>query len=58
VKRAADDGSGVSASLTVHRLDPRTMQTTMLVALPSGATEADIAWTPDGTLLVAQGSTL
>jgi WD40-like Beta Propeller Repeat len=58
VKRAAGDGSGVSASLTVHRLDPRTMQTTMLVAVPSGATEADIAWTPDGTLLVAQGSTL
>jgi len=55
VKREAGPGA---ARLTVHSLDPKTRQTTALVDAPAGATEADLAWTPGGVLLVAQGTTL
>jgi hypothetical protein len=48
-RTAASEGQ--SAALTIRELDPSTRQTRPLVAVPSGATEADTAWTPDGFLL-------
>jgi len=39
--------------LVVERLDPKTRTTTVLVAVPDGSTEADLVWTPGGTLLMA-----
>ena len=42
--------------LTIRELNPGTGETRTLVRAPSGATEVDTAWTPDGMLLVsAQG---
>jgi WD40-like Beta Propeller Repeat len=59
VKREAGTGSARgSTSMSIHALDPGTRKTTFLVAAPSGAVEADTAWTPDGLLLMASGSTL
>jgi len=40
-------------SLAIRELDPKTKSTTTLVAAVSGAKEADLAWTPDGVLLMA-----
>lgn len=39
--------------LTVHELDPATRRTSPLTPAVAGATEADLAWTPDGELLMA-----
>ena len=45
--------------LSVNRFDPKTGQTRQLVQIPDGATDADLAWTPDGMLLMAlQGQLL
>jgi hypothetical protein len=38
--------------LTISELDPATLQTRPLVTAPTGAGEADTAWTPDGLLLL------
>jgi hypothetical protein len=38
--------------LFVERFDPKTRTTSALVAAPEGSTEADLAWTPGGTLLM------
>jgi WD40-like Beta Propeller Repeat len=48
-RTAASEGQ--PAALTIRELDPSTRQTRPLVAAPSGATEVDTAWTPDGFLL-------
>jgi dipeptidyl aminopeptidase/acylaminoacyl peptidase len=40
-------------SLMVRELDPKTRSATTLVAAVAGAKEADLAWTPDGLLLMA-----
>jgi dipeptidyl aminopeptidase/acylaminoacyl peptidase len=41
-------------SLMVRELDPKTRQVTTLAAAVPGAKEADLAWTPDGMLLMAE----
>jgi hypothetical protein len=55
VQRDTRDGV---ATLTVMewRADSRT--STPLVAVPQGVTQADLAWTPDGLLLMASGGKL
>jgi hypothetical protein len=45
-------------SLMVRELDPRTRGVTTLVAAVAGAKEADLAWTPDGRLLMAEKDVL
>jgi hypothetical protein len=49
------DGDG---SLMVRELDPKTRSVTTLVAAVSGAKEADLAWAPDGELLMAEKDVL
>jgi Tol biopolymer transport system component len=39
--------------LTISELEPATRTTRPLIRMPSGATEADTAWTPDGLLVVS-----
>lgn len=45
-------------TLTIKELDPVTGQITTLTPALEGAREADLAWMPDGTLLMANGSSL
>jgi hypothetical protein len=45
-------------SLLVRELDPKTRTATTLVAAVAGAKEADLAWTPEGALLMAQKDVL
>jgi WD40 repeat protein len=52
VARSSASGSE-PARLTVSEIDPVTRLSRPLVTLPSGVTEADTAWTPDGLLLAS-----
>jgi len=45
-------------SLMIRELDPGARKVTTLVAAPAGAKEADCAWTPDGTLMMAEKDVL
>jgi WD40-like Beta Propeller Repeat len=45
-------------SLMIRELDPKTKQKTTIVAAVAGAKEADLAWTPDGLLLMAEKDVL
>jgi len=45
-------------SLMIRELDPKTKQKTTIVAAVAGAKEADLAWTPDGVLLMAEKDVL
>ena len=45
-------------SLMIRELDPKTRAVTTLVAAVAGAKEADLAWTPDGELLMAEKDVL
>jgi hypothetical protein len=45
-------------SLMVRELDPKTKRVTTLTAAVAGAKEADLAWTPDGILLMAEQDVL
>jgi dipeptidyl aminopeptidase/acylaminoacyl peptidase len=45
-------------SLVVRELDPKTRSVTTLVAAVAGAKEADLAWAPDGRLLMAEKDVL
>jgi dipeptidyl aminopeptidase/acylaminoacyl peptidase len=45
-------------TLMVRELDPKTKQATTLVGAVAGAREADLAWTPDGMLLMAEKDVL
>jgi dipeptidyl aminopeptidase/acylaminoacyl peptidase len=56
-RETAAEGNGPPA-LWIRELDPATKRVTPLVRAVAGATEADCAWTPDGMLLMAQGSAL
>jgi len=47
-----------STQLAIRELDPKTRSVTPLVNAPAGAREADLAWTPDGVLLVAKDDVL
>ena len=50
--------SGDTATLVIKELDPATGATTVLTPAVAGSTEADCAWTPDGTLLMVKGGVL
>jgi dipeptidyl aminopeptidase/acylaminoacyl peptidase len=49
---------GQAPDVSIRALDPKTRRTSVLVRAVAGAAEADCAWTPDRTLLMAQGGTL
>lgn len=51
-------GAGDLRSLTIMELDPSSRVARALVPAVAGAAEADLAWMPDGTLLMAHGGTL
>jgi WD40 repeat protein len=55
VQRDTKDGATV---MTVMEWRPDTRTSSALVALPNGASQADLAWTPDGLLLMANGGKL
>jgi hypothetical protein len=50
--------SGGAVALKIDAFDMKMRQLTELVDVVKGATEADTAWTPDGTLLMAYKDTL
>jgi dipeptidyl aminopeptidase/acylaminoacyl peptidase len=54
----ASGSTGGTATLSVREFDPKTRAITPLVPVVSGATEADLAWTPDGLLLMAHNGAL
>jgi dipeptidyl aminopeptidase/acylaminoacyl peptidase len=58
VAREASGGPPAEPKLSVRELDPKTARVTPLVAAVSGAREADLAWTPDGLLLMADKDVL
>lgn len=51
-------GEGAAATLSIRELDPATKRITPLVDAVAGAREADVAWTPDGLLLMADKDVL
>jgi len=48
----------VNVTLSIRELDPKSRRVTPLVDAVAGAKEADCAWTPDGTLLMAEKDVL
>jgi hypothetical protein len=50
--------AGGKTSLVIKELDPATRAITVLTPAVEGSTEADLAWAPDGTLLMAHAGTL
>ncbi len=50
--------AGDVTRLIIKKLTPATGAVSVLTPAVDGATEADTAWTPDGTLLMAKGATL
>jgi len=55
VQREMSDGR---TSLVVMQLDPKTRRTTALVPVKEGPRDPDLAWAPDGTLLMAHDGKL
>ena len=53
----SENGAGLMA-LLIQELNPETRQISLLTRAVPGSTEADTAWTPDGTLLMVKGSVL
>ena len=49
---------GEVTRLTIRRLNPATGEVTTITPAVAGSREADTAWTPDGTLLMAKDATL
>jgi hypothetical protein len=47
-----------AVSLVIKELNPSTRAISVLTPAVAGSTEADCAWTPDGTLLMVKGATL
>ena len=58
VAREAAERQGDPPKLHINELDARTRRATPLVHAVAGAREADLAWTPDGTLLMADKNVL
>jgi WD40 repeat protein len=58
VERQAPAQQGGAPALRIRELDPATKRITPLVDAVMGAAEADCAWTPDGTLLMANKDVL
>ena len=56
VEREQTGDAGVT--LHIRELDPKTRAITPLVDAPAGAREADLAWAPDGLLLMAKDDAL
>jgi Tol biopolymer transport system component len=52
------EGSGDTARLMIKELDPATGKAALLTSAVGGGNDADLAWTPDGTLLMARGDLL
>ena len=50
--------TGDGVSLVIKELNPVTRAISVLTPAVTGSREADCAWTPDGTLLMANGGTL
>lgn len=50
--------SGDAVNLVIKELNPSTRQIAVLTPAVAGSTEADCAWTPDGTLLMVNNATL
>jgi WD40 repeat protein len=50
--------SGDAVNLVIKELNTSTRQISVLTPAVAGSTEADCAWTPDGTLLMVKGPTL
>jgi hypothetical protein len=50
--------TGDAITLLIKELNPGTRAISALTPAIAGATEADTAWTPDGTLLMVKGDTL
>lgn len=50
--------AGDAVKLVIKKLNVTTGEITVLTPAVDGATEADIAWTPDGTILMVQDGTL
>jgi hypothetical protein len=50
--------NGDVVTLVIKELNTSTRQMSVLTPAVDGSTEADCAWTPDGTLLMVKGSTL
>ena len=50
--------SAGTVSLIIKELNASTRQISVLTPAVAGSTEADCAWTPDGTLLMVKGATL
>lgn len=50
--------SGDTTRLLIEELNPATGETRLLTPALAGGDEADVAWTPDGTLLMARGDAL
>ena len=50
--------SGNTVTLVIKALNTSTRQISVLTPAVAGSTEADCAWTPDGTLLMVKGATL
>ena len=50
--------SGNTVTLVIKALNTATRQISILTPAVAGSTEADCAWTPDGTLLMVKGATL
>lgn len=55
VQRDTKDGA---TTMTIMEWRPDTRTPVALVALPGGVSQADLAWTPDGLLLMANGGKL
>src|SRR4029450_3257357 len=49
--------AGQPPVLTISQLTPASRAIVPLVRAPAGATDADVAWTPEGLLLMASGGT-
>ena len=58
VERVAGADTAAAPKLFVRELDPKSGQTTPLVEVVAGAREADLAWTPDGVLLMVEKDVL
>jgi dipeptidyl aminopeptidase/acylaminoacyl peptidase len=58
VERKAAADPAAAPTLFVRELDPKTGQSSPLVDAVAGAREADLAWTPDGLLLMADKDVL
>ena len=50
--------AGDAVRLLIKKFDPRSGEIALLTPAVEGGNDADTAWTPDGTLLMARGGTL